>query len=128
MHSEVLVDPDEPCRCYVKSERRIRRSSLSPARGSSAPPSPCGRARPGRLTPPRSIRDPDLIHRFFGRSRGPAPGVVASLLFLISSSPSRASFCATFGSPIAHTVLTQPSASDPWPPPLAGPLPSSHSL
>lgn len=86
---------------YVKPERRIRRSSLSPVRALSAP----ANWRIGSvLMLSRSIRDPDLIHRFSSRSRCPAPAAVASLLFLISSSPSRGLPCVTNCAPIAHTT------------------------
>ena len=57
--------------------------------------------------PCRSIGDPHLIHRFPSGAGCPALTAAVSLLFLMSSSPSRASFCATFAPPIAHTALTQ---------------------
>jgi hypothetical protein len=80
---------------YVKSEPRICRFVLRPAEVIGTPAEYARPARRGCLMPFRSIRDPDLIHRFSSRSCCPALGAVASLLFLMPSSPSRASFCAT---------------------------------
>lgn len=68
----------------------------------------------------RSIGDPHLIHQFPADADCPALTAAVSLLFLTSSSPSRASFCATFLPPIAHTDLTQGSAIGR---PRQGPLP-----
>ena len=58
-------------RAYVKSERRIRRFLLRPARVPSAPAS--WRIGSG-LMPCRSIRDPELIQRFLAL---PLPGAVS---------------------------------------------------
>src|ERR1700710_1107852 len=78
--------------------------------------------------PSRSIQGRDLIHPFPWRSCCPPPGAFASLLFLISSSPFRAHFCATFAPPIAHTALTQSAANGLIAKAACGPLASLHAL
>lgn len=66
-----------------------------------------------------------MIHFFASRFSSSAPGAVASLLFLMSSSPFRAPFCVTNWSHSPHT-RPAPAASIAGRP--AGSLPSPHAL
>jgi len=85
--------------------------SLSRARVSNALLSAPRPARSDRLMLSRSIQGRELIHPFPWRSCRPPPGVVASLLFLMPSTPSRTHFCAT---DCSHSAA--PTASSPKPP------------